>query len=96
MDLHEQLRAMMDLAEELGMTIREVPGLPGPGDCPGGALVRVKDREVLMLDTQAGLADRISVAVAALADRPELADRFIAPQLRERIELGRTGDDDIV
>lgn len=87
---------MLDLAEELGMTVREVPGLPGPGDHPGGALVRVKDRDVLMLDTQASLADRVSVAAAALADRPELADRFIAPQLRERIEFGRNGDDGIV
>jgi hypothetical protein len=86
MDAYEQLESLLDLAEQLGLKIRRLPGLAGEGDHPGGALTRVKGEEVLFLDAQAGLADQLSVTAAALAGRPGIEDRYMAPELREIID----------
>jgi len=77
--------AMLELAESLGMEIRRAPA----GDAaehPGGAVVRLKGREILFLDPSAGVADRMAVVASALRGRPELEDRFLPPNLREMIE----------
>ena len=93
MDAAGQLGALLDLAEELGITIRrtaraaEPAGLGGPH---GGSMVRLKGQEIIFLNTQASLADQIAAVAAALADRKELQDRFLRPEIRELIS-GRGG-----
>jgi len=89
MDEHGELRALLDLAESVGIVIRRAP--PGPDASagqahPGGALVRLRDREMLFLDPAASVADRIAVVAAALTGRKEIDDLFIPPQVRRRIE----------
>ena len=88
MDLPAQLRALMDLAEDLSIAIRHVPvgDSNAPGRDPGGALVRVKGKEIIFLDTQATLSDQIAAVAGALRGRGELKDRFLPPEIRDLIE----------
>jgi len=91
MDEYTQLRFLLDLAEELGVTIRRAPGSPAePSDRaaghPGGALVNLRGRAILFLDPSAAVSDRIAVVASALAGREELEERFLPPEIRERIE----------
>ena len=85
MDAIAQLESMLDLAEQVGLTVRQVPG-PADSDHPGGALVRLRDREVLFLDPTASIADQVAVAARALRGRAELDQRYLPPELRELIE----------
>lgn len=83
MDEYEQLRYLLNLAESAGIDIRRAPA---GDDHTGGALVKLRGREILFLDPGASVADRIAVAAAALAGREELQDRFLPPQIRELID----------
>ena len=87
MNQHEQLTALIDLAESVGIEIRAAPPSGAAGEQRPGALVRLKGRELLFLDPTATVADQIAVAAAALAGRGELQERFIPPQLREQLDL---------
>lgn len=89
MDLHAQLAAMLDLAEELGLTVRAMPAVGDDAEQSAAALVRLKGREVLFLNAQAPVADRLDAVAAALAGREDLQNRFLPPELRERIERPR-------
>ena len=86
MDSHQQLEALLDLAEQVGMDVRPLAGSGGGGEHPGGALVRIRGKEVLFLDAAATVADQLAVTAAALAGRAELEDRFLPPELRQLIE----------
>ena len=86
MDSHQQLEALLDLAEQVGLAVRRLAGPAGGGEHPGGALVRVRGQEVLFLDSAAAVADQLAVAAAALAGRSELEDRFLPPELRQLID----------
>ncbi len=89
MDEHAKLRALLDLAEGLGIEIRRAPSgveQAGEGDRPGGALVRLRQREMLFLDPTASVADRIAVAAAALAGRKQLEQMYLPPEVRQLIE----------
>lgn len=86
MDTYSQLSALLDLAEEIGLSVRLMPAAADGSDHPGGAMVRMKGKEVLFLDSQASVADRLAVVALALSGRKELEDRFLAPELREIIE----------
>ncbi len=89
MDENGQLRALLDLAESIGIQVRRAPP-PGAGegfdDHPGGALVRLRAQEILFLDPAAAVADRIAVVAAALRGRKELEDVFLPPAVRELLE----------
>jgi hypothetical protein len=90
-DDYEQLRYLLDLAESAGIDIRRAPaGVagdgPGGGEHPGGALVKLKGKEILFLDPAASVADRIAVAAAALAGRADLQDRYLPPQIRDLLD----------
>ena len=85
MDPYAQLASLLDLAEQLGLTVRLMPP-SAEGEHPGGALVRLRGREVLFLDAQAGVADRLAVVARALAGRAEVEDRFLPPELRELLD----------
>lgn len=92
MDEYEQLRYLLDLAESVGIDIRRAPTAvaaetPGGGsDHPGGALVKLKGKEILFLDPAASVADRIAVVAAALTGRADLQDRYLPPRIRDLIE----------
>jgi len=86
MDLHSQLSALIDLAESLGIMIRRAPPADESADHPGGALVRLKGKEMLFLDPTASVADQITVAAGALRGRAELDNMFLPPEIRERLD----------
>jgi len=85
-DPYAQLEALLELAEQVGLTVRAFPAAADEGDHPGGALASLRGREVLFLNSAAAVTDRLAVAAAALADRPELEERFIPPELRAIID----------
>jgi len=86
MEPHAHLRLLLDLAEEVGITIRRVPSAADGPDHPGGALVRLKGREMLFLDPTAAPADQLAVVAAALRGRPEIEARYLPPELREILD----------
>jgi len=81
-----QLRTLLDLAEQIGLEVRRVPGSSSGSDHPGGALVRLRGREIVFLDPAACLGDQIGVLAAALKGRTEVEDRFLPPEVRELID----------
>ena len=83
MDASGQLSELLDLSEQMGITIRRAPARE---DSPGGALVRLKGQEILFLDSGASVADQVAAVAAALAGRQELADRFIRPEIRQLLD----------
>ena len=88
MDEYAQLRALLDLAESLGVAIRRQPpsASEGPSAHPGGALVKLKGQEMLFLDPAAPVAERIAVTAAGLRGRKQLEQIYIPPKLRQLIE----------
>ncbi len=102
MDEYGQLRSLMDLAESVGITIRRAPAGSGSpsgagelGEHPGGALVRLRGKEILFLDPTASVVDRIAVVAAALAGKEEIENTYLPPEIRQLIEqaqgVGRDG-----
>ena len=89
MDEQSRLGVLLDLAEELGITVRRVPSAGESDDHPGGALVRVKGKEMLLLDPTAHLEDQIEVAASALRGRTQLQHRFLPPEIRQLLEEPR-------
>ncbi len=76
---------LVDLAEQLGIEVRPAPASEAH---PGGAMVRLRGREILFLDPAASTEEQIPVLVSALAGRAELQDRFLPPELRELLDAG--------
>ena len=94
MDPHGQLGRLLELADELRITVRRVPASGGEGDHPGGAFVRLRGRELLFLDPTAPVSDQIGVVAGALRGRGELENRYLAPEIRELLdEPDDTGDE---
>jgi hypothetical protein len=81
MDEISKLTALLDLAEEMGIMVRRAP-LDDSAGHPGGALVRVGEREMLFVDPTAPTGDQIGVVASALGGRAELDDRYLPPSLR--------------
>lgn len=86
MDEYGRLGMLIDLAESAGITIRRVPSAGDSSDHPGGAVVRLKGKELLFLDPTAPLPDQIGVVAAALRGRSEIEQRFLPPEIRELID----------
>lgn len=86
MEAQEILAALIDLAEALEIEIRRAPPGTGSSGGPAGALVRLKGKEILFLDPLAAVADQIGVVAEALAGRQELEDRFLPPEIRDRLD----------
>jgi len=80
------LATLLDLVEELGIAVRRVPSAGDSDEHPGGAIVRLKGKEILMLDPTASLADQMSAAVAALRGRKEMEERFLTPEIRALLD----------
>jgi len=89
MEEQAKLNTLIDLAESLGIALRNAPAAAGSSEHPGGALVRLKAREILFLDPTASQADQIDAVAAALRGRAELASRFLPPEIRQLIDAGQ-------
>jgi len=93
MDPHQRLRALLELTEQVGLTVRAMPNLASDGDPVGGAVAWVRGEEVLFVDPSAPVTDQTAFVAGVLAGRPELDDRFIAPELRECIAACAAADE---
>ena len=88
MDASQQLSTLIELAESLGIDIRQAPSA-GELDRqwnPGGALVLLKGKEILFLDSGAAVADQLSALAGALRGRRQLQERFLPPEIRQLID----------
>lgn len=86
MEIQSKLAALVDLAEELGIAVRRVPLAGESADHPGGAMVKLKGREMFFLDPTAAPADQVAAIAIALRGRKELENRFLPPEIREAID----------
>lgn len=87
MDPSDLLTALLELAQSLGISIRTGQA----GSAQAASLVRLKGRDVLFLDPSAELADRIDAVASSLANRPELAERFLMPEVRAALDRAAGG-----
>lgn len=85
MDEHATIAALLEVAESLGIEVRQSPA-SAEGSSRGGAVVRLKGREILFLDNGASLSDQISAVASALSGKEELQNRFLPPELREILD----------
>ena len=85
MDDLTKLSKLIDLAEEMGISVRRAPAM-GDLSSRGGGYVRLGNKEMLFLDPAAPTGDQVSVAVQSLQRHPELADRFLPPELRTLLD----------
>ena len=83
MDDHAKLRILLDLAESVGLTIRSAPP---SDDGSAGALVKLKGREILFLDTRSSPVDQVAVVAAALRGRDEVEAMYLQPEIRDTID----------
>jgi hypothetical protein len=86
MEQSGQLRMLLDLAEQIGLEVRRVPGASNGSEHPGGAMVKLKGREILFLDPAASPSDQLGVLAASLRGRRQVEDRFLPPEIREIID----------
>ena len=84
MDLGAKLEALLELAEQLDISVRREP-LGGEG----GGLCHLRGRRVLFVDIQADLQTRFEKTVAALAELPEVDQHYVLPELREELDKHR-------
>ncbi len=86
MDEYSQLAFLVDLAESLGFEVRQAARQVDSAESRGGALVRLKGREILFIDPGASPIEQIAVVARALRDRPEIAEMYLPPQIRRAME----------
>jgi len=86
MEADSQIRLLLDLADQIGLEVRPVVGSSSGGEHPGGAVVRLKGKEIVFLDPAACPGDQLNVLASALKGRPEVEDRFLPPEVRQLIE----------
>ena len=84
MDSEKLLEELVELAEKLGIEVRQVD--LGGG---GGSLVRLRDKRVMFVDTSADAEDQLERLAADVAECGDFEDVYMVPELRELIEGGR-------
>jgi hypothetical protein len=84
MDTQALLAELLDLAEQLDIEVRRA-WLGGDG----GGLCRLRDKWVLFVDDAASLTDQLAQTAHVLADRKELEEKFLLPQIRQILEQYR-------
>ena len=85
MDDERLLAELLELAASCGLALRWTAAGATPAR-PGGAHIRLRGQEILMLSPEADAADVAEVVTAALAGRAELQDRFLPPAVREMLD----------
>ncbi|MBL7134054.1 MAG: hypothetical protein ISS78_08150 [Phycisphaerae bacterium] len=86
MDNESQLGFLIDLAESLGIQVRQVSREVDSAENRGGDLVRLKGKEILFIDPGASAVEQIAVVAGALRDRQEIAEMYLPPQVRRALE----------
>lgn len=86
MDKQSQLAFLTDLAESLGIEVRQASRKADLVENPGGALVRLKGRELLFINPGASLVEQMAVVARALRDRREIAEMYLPPEIRRLLE----------
>lgn len=82
---------MIDLAREMGLTLRRAPAAVGDSQHPGGAVVRLRGEPIVFLNPAATPAEQLDVLATALRDCKQLEGRFLRPDLRELLEGDEQG-----
>lgn len=85
MDSQEQLAALLDLAESVGIRIRWRPASSSSGE-QAASLIRLRNEEMLFLDGGASVGDQIDAVAAVLAGREDLQNRFLPPAIRHLLD----------
>lgn len=85
MDPYSAIAELTELAEDIGWTVRVSPAADATSH-PGGAIVRLRGKDMIFLDPGGSTADQLAVLAGALRGYPGLDERFIKPSLREIIE----------
>ena len=82
------LDALVELAEELGITVRVLTGAARDGEALQSGPCRVRGEPWLMLAAHEPLEARQAAAIAALREfaSEALADRYLPPALRNVLE----------
>lgn len=86
MDKQSQLAFLTDLAESLGIEIRQASRKADSVESRGGALVRLKGKELLFIDPGASVVEQVEAVARALRDRREIAEMYLPPQVRRLLE----------
>jgi hypothetical protein len=81
MDNTELLRELLDLAEKLGLEVRQE--FLGGG---GGGLCRLRGRQVLFVDTASAEVEQVAQIASAVASLSGLESHYIKPQLRDILD----------
>lgn len=81
-----KLNTLVDLAQQVGVVIRRAPATGDDNAHPGGSFVMLRGEEFLFLDTSASTGDQISATAGVLKNHPELADRFLPPEIRQLLD----------
>ena len=84
MDSYEQLETLLALAAQAGFQVRRAS--TEGADHPGGAVVRLRDRQMIFLDPAAAVADQAAVVASALRGCELLEGIYLPPQVRELID----------
>lgn len=85
-DSGSTLEALVDLAMEVGLTLRRAPAATGDTQHPGGAVVELRGRQIVFLNPAAPTRDQIDVLVSVLSRCETLQGRFVRPDLRELLD----------
>lgn len=84
MDQEILLRSLEEVAERLDIAVREESITPEESASPGG-LCRISGKYVLILNSRAGVEERIQAALKALRQF-NLDDIYMKPVLRDLLE----------
>ncbi len=82
--MQARLAELLQLADEIGLSVRRVP-LGGDG----GGYCQIKGQRVLFVDTMADMNTQYEKTLTALAPLKELDERFLKPAVREDIDRQR-------
>lgn len=86
MEVDAMLSALLDLAGELGISVRMMPSMQEGSDHGGASLIRLRGQSILFVDASSTPADQISSVASALRGRAELTNRYLPPELRQLID----------
>lgn len=85
MDVEAGFTELLKLADQLAIEVRFV-ALDG-GE--GGGFCRLKDKKLLLVDSQADTVSRYQTVLGALAQQDGLDQIYILPSLREELDRAR-------
>ena len=86
MEPHTRLNLLLDRPRRRASWSAACPVPATPASTPGGALVKLKGKEILFLDPTAPLPDQVAVVAGCLRGRAGIEQRFLPPEVRQAID----------